>query len=168
MSGLREKRWFRWATEALIVLVVVVGVHFYTTRGAVRGVAPAIQGVTLDGRPVALSQWRGRPVLVHFWATWCPVCKLEQGSIANLARSHAVITVATQSGDAAKVRAWLRAEGLQMPVLLDADGTMAAAWGARGVPASFIIDGGGRIRFVEFGYTTEWGLRLRLWLAKWS
>lgn len=165
---MRDKRWFRWAIEAVVVVVIMTGVHFYTTRGAVRGMAPAVAGVTLDGRPVSLAQWRGRPVLVHFWATWCPVCRLEQGSIQDIARGHAIITVATQSGDAAKVRAWLRDQGLRMPVLLDEDGSMATAWGARGVPASFIVDGRGRIRFVEFGYTTEWGLRLRLWLAGWT
>ncbi len=59
-----------------------------------------------------------------------------------------------------------RAESVSFPVLNDPDGAIAAHWGVRGVPASFIVDGAGQIRFVEVGYTTEIGLRLRLWLAR--
>jgi len=50
-------------------------------------------------------------------------------------------------------------------VLNDPDGVIATRWGVRAVPASFIVDGAGQIRFVEIGYTTGIGLRLRLWLA---
>ncbi len=167
MGRLKSKRWLRWTVEALVLVAVFAAVHVYTTRTAVRGMAPEIRGQLLDGGDFDLSQWRGRPVLVHFWATWCPICRMEQGSIEDLARDHAVITVATQSGTSFEVRDWLRSKGVRMPVLVDVDGSIAAAYGARGVPATFILDAAGHIRFVEFGYTTKWGLLLRLWLARW-
>jgi thiol-disulfide isomerase/thioredoxin len=124
-----------------------------------------LAGVQLDGKPVALDAFAGRPVLVHFWATWCPICRAEQGSIDALARDTPVITVAMQSGDRDAVVQHLRNETLSFPVLNDPDGVIAAQWGVRAVPASFIVDGAGRIRYVEVGYTTGIGLRLRLWLA---
>ena len=104
-------------------------------------------------------------MLVHFWATWCPICRAEQGSIDALARDTPVITVAMQSGDRNAVVQHLRKEELNFPVLNDPDGVIAAQWGVRAVPASFIVDGAGQIRYVEVGYTTGIGLRLRLWLA---
>ena len=54
---------------------------------------------------------------------------------------------------------------LIFPVLLDTSGELATSFGVKGVPASFILDPNGEITFVESGYTTELGLRVRLWLS---
>jgi peroxiredoxin len=129
------------------------------------GQAPPLQGRGLDGAEIALVAQRGRPVLVHFWASWCPVCRLEQGSINRIARDHAVITVAMQSGSRDEVAAYMTAHGLRFPVVVDPSGDLAARYGVRGVPSSFIVDASGRVRAVETGYTTLLGLSLRLWLA---
>jgi thiol-disulfide isomerase/thioredoxin len=155
----------RRAAEALVVLLLILGIRAWQQSGIASGPAPALAGVLLDGKPVALAAFAGRPVLVHFWATWCPICSAEQGSIDALARDTPVITVAMQSGEHDAVVQHMRKETLSFPVLNDPDGVIAAQWGVRAVPASFIVDGAGQIRFVEVGYTTGIGLRLRLWLA---
>ena len=59
----------------------------------------------------------------------------------------------------------MREQGIALPVLNDSDGSISKAWGVHAVPASFIIAPDGRISFVEVGYTTSIGLRLRLWWA---
>jgi peroxiredoxin len=56
-------------------------------------------------------------------------------------------------------------QGLDFPVVLDEQGALAARFGVRGVPASFVLGSGGEIKFKEIGYTTELGLRARMWLA---
>ena len=160
-----KRRWLRRAVEVVVVLALILGARAWQQSGIASGPAPALTGVLLDGKPVTLAAFSGRPVLVHFWATWCPICRLEQDSIDALARDAAVITVAMQSGDRAAVVQHLRNETLSFPVLNDPDGVIAAQWGVRAVPASFIVDGAGQIRYVEVGYTTGIGLRLRLWLA---
>ncbi len=160
------RRWPRWAGEIVLVLALIVGVRAWQQSGTARGPAPALAGVLLDGRSYALAPAAGQPVLVHFWATWCPICRAEQGSIEALARDYPTVTVAMQSGGDAEVVRYLRSESLSFPVLNDPDGVLAAHWGVRGVPASFIVDGAGQIRFVEVGYTTGVGLRLRLWWAR--
>jgi len=148
-----------------VLLVLIFGIRAWQQSGTASGPAPALAGVQLDGQPVALAAFAGQPVLVHFWATWCPICRAEQGSIDALARDVPVITVAMQSGDRDAVVQHLRKEELSFPVLNDPAGEIAAQWGVRAVPASFIVDGAGQIRFLEIGYTTGVGLRLRLWLA---
>jgi len=148
-----------------VLLVLIVGIRAWQQSGTASGPAPALAGELLDGKPVSLAAFAGRPVLVHFWATWCPICRAEQGSIDALARDVPVITVAMQSGDRDAVVQHLRKEELSFPVLNDPAGEIAAQWGVRAVPASFIVDGAGQIRFLEIGYTTGVGLRLRLWLA---
>lgn len=130
------------------------------------GSAPALQGFTLAGQPYVLPAHPGKPLLVHFWGTWCAVCRSEQETIAALAHDNPeFVTVALQSGSPEAVMRYMREQGIAFPVVNDADGAISGAWGVHAVPASFIVDSGGKIRFVEVGYTTGTGLRLRLWLA---
>ena len=161
-------RRYRWLLDISLVLVAVLFLHWLQTRSLPRGDAPALAGrLATNGEQLDLGQMRGRPVLVHFWSTWCPVCGLEEGSIASIARDHPVVGIAWRSGDSAAVRGYLARENLQLPTLVDPDGRLSSPWNIRGVPSSFVIDGDGKIRFVEVGYTTELGLRARLWLAEW-
>ncbi len=165
-SWLLSSKWGRRLLELLVFLVLFLAVRAYLLRGTVAGPAPAIEAVQLDGRPVSLQSLHGKPVLLHFWATWCPICNLELGSIEALSHDYTVVTVAMQSGDADKVRAFMKEKGVDFPVIVDADGYLARRYGVRGVPASFFIDRSGQIRTAEIGYTSEWGMRLRLWLLR--
>ena len=93
-------------------------------------------------------------------ATWCPVCKAEDGNIQSIATDHAVLSVAMQSEDLAT---HMRERGLNFATIDDPDGALATAWKVRGVPSHFIVDGAGNVRFRVVGYATTWGLRARLW-----
>ena len=162
----RTSKWRVYAVNALILVVALVGVRTWQQRGIVSGEAPALQGMTLAGKIYKLPAKPEQPVLVHFWATWCPVCRLEQGSITALARDNPnVITVAMQSGKPEEVAAYMKEQGIAFPVVNDPRNRIAHVWGVKAVPASFIIGRDGQIRFIEVGYTTGIGLRLRLWLA---
>ena len=158
-------RWKRRLLELALLAGVILGLHAYQTRGLVSGSAPVFSGGLLDGEAVSLSDYYGRPVLLHFWATWCPVCRLEQGSIDRIAREHPVLTVALDELSENDMRDWMTAQGVSYPVVLDPSGVIAAQFGVSGVPTSMVLDAEGRIRFVAVGYTTEAGLRLRLWWA---
>jgi thiol-disulfide isomerase/thioredoxin len=162
----RAKKWRGYAINVLVIMTLIVGIRAWQQRDMISGAAPVLHGETLAGLPYILPAHPGKPVLVHFWATWCPICRAEQDSIAAIARDHAdVITVAMQSGGTEEVSLHMREQGLDFPVVNDPDGRLSSAWGVHAVPASFIISPDGRISFVEVGYTTGIGLRLRLWLA---
>jgi thiol-disulfide isomerase/thioredoxin len=162
----RRKIWRKRALEVLLFVVLVAGIRAWQQRDMPSGAAPPLAGTKLDGSAYILPARPGQPVLVQFWATWCSICRMEQGGIEAISRDHRnTITVAMQSGSAAEVRKHLVKEGLDFPVVNDPDGSLSAAWGVHAVPASFVIGPDGRIRFVEVGYTTGLGLRLRLWLA---
>ena len=162
----RSKVWLRRIFEVLLVVALIAGIRTWQQRDIASGAAPELQGELIDGKPFTLTAKPAHPVLVYFWATWCPVCRAEQSSIEAIAHDNPnVITVAMQSGGRDEVVKHLREQGLSFPVVNDPDGRVSAAWGVHAVPASFIVDTSGRIRFVEIGYTTGVGLRLRLWLA---
>ena len=129
--------------------------------------APSFEGKLLGGQSFNIQPYQGKPVLLHFWATWCSICKMEQNSIASISEDHEVITVAMNSGTDMEVVAYLKQQGLSVPVVNDENGAIAQRFGVRGVPTSFIIDSNANIRFTEVGFTTELGLRLRLWLTGW-
>ena len=161
----RKRRWTRWLLEIGIFLAIFLLIQAWMTRDAPRGPAPDITGNLLDGTPVTLSAMRGEPVLVHFWATWCPICGMEQGSIDAIADDHRVLTIAMDDASNAAITGYLEEKGVDYPVIHDPDYRISREYAIRGVPTSFIVDANGNIRFVETGYTTGAGLRLRLWWA---
>lgn len=156
----------RAAWQAGLVVLVLGAVHLLQTRDTVSGQAPAFQARDLQGRPLALADFAGEPVLVHFWATWCPVCRFEEGSVDALAVDRPVVTVAVSSGSDEELMQYLEERQLDFPVINDPGGALAARYGVQGVPASFVIGPEGEIRFTSVGYTTGIGLRLRMWLAE--
>ena len=160
-----NKKYYRWGRELTLILIVVFSIRFWIQGDIVSGVAPNIRGVTLKGTSFDLYKNKSRPMLVHFWATWCPVCKLEQSNIDNIAKSHAVITIAMQSGDDNELTAFMGEEKLSFNVINDQSSIISRSYNIKGVPVSFIINKENKIEFVEVGYTTELGLRMRLWWA---
>jgi len=151
--------------EILVILLIVASLRVYQTRNIVAGPAPVFDAVLLDGTPVSLAQLRGRPLLLHFWASWCPVCRVEQDTIQSISRDYPVLTVSIDDMPAAKLVEWMGEQGVSYPVIADPSRALSGRYGVNGVPTSIIIDAGGQIRFTEVGYTTEAGLRLRLWWA---
>ncbi|MCK5917289.1 MAG: protein disulfide oxidoreductase [Cocleimonas sp.] len=162
----KKAKWFRYLIDFLIIVMLIIAFRSWQQRSMVSGVAPEIQGVLMDGTITELKKYRGKPVLLHFWATWCPFCKLEEGSITGIAKDWPVLTIAYQSGDKANIEKYLKKQGLESwSVISDPESRLAKLYGVTGVPTSFILDANGNIRFREVGMTSAWGLRARLWYA---
>ncbi len=151
--------------EALLFLLIYLGVRTWVQRDLVEGPAPLIQATDVAGQVVDLADFRGQPLLLHFWASWCRICRFEQGAVNAIADDWPVLTVAMQSGNAGQIQAFMDKHGLDWRTVVDESGAIAKRYGVSGVPTSFVLDGNGVIRFRESGYTTSAGLRLRLWLA---
>ena len=119
------------------------------------GPAPALRLLDLDGKEHALEAYRGKVVLINFWATWCEPCKDEMPSIERLRRSlegrpFAVLAVNLAEPDS-RVQRFLREVPLGFPVLMDRDTAAAKAWKARVLPATYIVGPDGRIRYSYLG-----------------
>lgn len=160
-----NNKYYRWLIELTLMLIVLSAIRFWMQRDVVSGTAPNINNVMLNGQHFDLYQNSKRPILIHFWATWCPVCKLEQSNIENISKDHPVMTIAMQSGDNEELSQFMRQEKLSFKVINDEKGVLSQSYNIRGVPVSFIVNKENQIKFVEVGYTTELGLRLRLWWA---
>lgn len=122
-------------------------------------VTPTLQLPDLDGRPWQLAQQRGRVVALNFWASWCQPCREEMPSLELMAQRHEadrvdVIAVNFKEGGGT-IRRFLETTPLGLPVLRDADGLVARAFGVRIFPSTVFIRRDGRAAFTVVG-ATDW------------
>ena len=160
-----KKRWVIWTLEILFFVILYLALRGYMQRDMISGKAPDIQATTIDQQDFSLYSAHPKPVLIHFWATWCGICKLEQDSIEALSKDYYVMTIAMQSGSNDEIKAYLQENQLSFKVINDSEGTFVDRYGITGVPVSFVVNRNNDIVASEVGYTTPWGLRLRLWMA---
>lgn len=155
--------------EGLILLALFVAFQLWQARDTPRGAAPHFAGQRLDGSHFDLTAWRAehpdQAVLLYFWAEWCPVCKTTAGNVTAIAEDWPVTSISIQSGGAEQVAKNMAEQGYLWPTLPDPKAKILRQYGLPGVPAFIIINPAGAVRFVSIGYTSEIGLRLRLWQA---
>jgi thiol-disulfide isomerase/thioredoxin len=121
---------------------------------------PSLALVDLHGRIHRLGDYRGRVVLVNFWASWCPPCVHEMPSMQRLADalSHEPFTIlaVNMAETPAAVKAFVTyTVQVRFPILLDRDGAALQRWQVFAFPTSFVIGPHGRIRYALFG-ATQW------------
>jgi peroxiredoxin len=145
---------------------------FYALGTAVEGVgigdsAPDFVGadsdqkqllVDLDGNPIRLDDFAGRPLWIFFWATWCIPCQQEAPNILAAYHAHrgddlAVLAIDVQE-PAAAVREYALSHDLDYAIALDPTAAVKDLYGAWGLPSHFFVDGNGVIRDRYFGQLT--------------
>ncbi len=179
--------WRGPAGTVLLVVAVFVAVNAWQTRHVNADSLPLDTAVTLlgpDGREFqttlgqavaamrtlhaasATSTSSNTPVALYFWAEWCSICKLQESSIEALQQDWPVLTIAMQSGPSHQVARTQQQRALPWTTLVDTTGSLTAAVGFHAVPAFAVVTGSGQLRTPTAGYTTGWGMRLRLWWAR--
>jgi len=93
---------------------------------------PQLKAELLDGRSYSLKE--GKPLVLHFWATWCPTCKLEASNIETISKEYEVLTIAVNSGDNAKIKAYMTQRDLSFRVVNDSDGKWAKRFKVEAYP----------------------------------
>ena len=116
--------------------------------------------VDLDGKDQSLGQYRGKVVLVNFWATWCKPCTTEmpamQASYDKLRDKGFVVLAINELEDDAQVREHIKQYGHTFPVLMDRDNRVANQFGVFGLPVSVFIDEKGVVQeYIKGGLLTE-------------
>ncbi len=113
---------------------------------------------TLSGDVFVLSKLRGKPVVLNFWATWCPPCRAELPELAAASSRLAdevMIVGVNQAEERADVQAFAAGLSLPFPVLLDEYVAVSRVYRVRSLPTTFFIDRQGIIRQVQVGPVTE-------------
>lgn len=163
--------WIRrnWTAFSIIVLVVGLGWMVFTpplpgttTGGQIPApgegfLAPDFALQDSQGQTVRLSDLRGQPVMVNFWASWCAPCKAEMPAMQEVYDAYAdqgftILAVNTTfQDDRANADAFAAERGLTFPLLYDLDGAVSSQYQVRSMPSTFFVGADGTIRKVVYG-----------------
>jgi len=129
--------------------------------------APDLVGSALDGSPFDLAEYRGSIVVINVWASWCAPCRTELPLLAEAARawsSAGVVVVGVNVRDTPEAARELlaQAQATDLITVTDPTGEVAVSWGVRGVPETFVVDRGGRLRLWAQGVIDAMWLRDRI------
>ncbi|MFO7603933.1 MAG: TlpA disulfide reductase family protein [Gammaproteobacteria bacterium] len=147
---------------SIVILYVLVALSPLAALELPRGIietprvqAPAVRLEDMDGRVQALQEYRGQWVFVHFWASWCGPCRKEMPHIQRLIQimedqglAFMIINTA-ESEDT--VFTFLGGVAPELHSLLDRDGLVTEAWQPRGLPATYLVDPAGQVRYQALG-----------------
>lgn len=131
------------------------GLDVSPVKGAI---APDFELETIDGETLKLSDFRGKAVLINFWATWCGPCRVEMPAMQSRFETHSpdfVILAVDNDEPQEIVSAFVDELGLTFNVLLDPGATIQELYQIRGYPSSIFVDADGIIRVVHIGIMTE-------------
>lgn len=171
-SGPRPRRRRRWAALVAVValtagMAVVLSTGFGRDPAVVRSAligqpAPPLAGQTLDGGRLDLRDYRGKVVLVNFWASWCEACKEEHPVLVAAQRrlndlGLQVIGVDMNDTRTDAKRFLKQMGGANYPSVFDPQAKIAAAWGVFGIPETYVVDRDGTIVAKKVGVITpQW------------
>lgn len=117
--------------------------------------APDFELETLTGETVRLSDYRGKPIIVNFWATWCPPCRAEIPDFQKLYNNHDVVILAvnlTQSEKSEdRVREFVNDFEMTFPILMDEQADVSTVYQVQAYPTSYMIDSNGHIQYFAMG-----------------
>jgi peroxiredoxin len=121
--------------------------------------APEFKLETMDGDTVHLSDFKGEPVIVNFWATWCPPCRAEIPDLQNIHDAEEAVVLAVNMTESEQNEETVAefADELQMtfPILMDRKSDVMDTYQVQAYPTSYVIDNEGRIAFVGIGAMNE-------------
>ena len=149
------------------LLMLVTGCHCATEKPGttesvstgggieVNGLAPDFTLINLEGETITLSQFKGYPVMLNFWATWCGPCRNEMPYIQEVYKkwqdnSLMILTINNKEGSST-VHQFMQENDLSFPVLLDSDGNVFSKYEIRYIPTTFFIDKDGIIKDKRIG-----------------
>ncbi|MDL2298817.1 TlpA family protein disulfide reductase [Synergistaceae bacterium OttesenSCG-928-D05] len=148
-------------------VLIIALVLFTATAATALEIGAQVPNFTLsdmDGKKVSLEDFRGKPVLLNFWASWCPPCRAEMPDFnelnAELEKSKEAVLLAINLTDGRretknKAEKYLASNNLKLNVLLDEKGTAAEIFDIRGIPTTIVIDAKGVMRGQIVGATDK-------------
>lgn len=164
-------RWRRVLFEAALLGGVFLAASAWQTRQLVSSglPAPAFDLPALDGSRTSLASLRGKRVLLHFWATWCGVCRQELSALNavqdGLGAEEELVTIVADTDDRSALERFVREHGLRYPVLLGTPEVLRA-FRIGAFPTNYYLSPDGIIRGQTVGMSTRLSFRARLALAR--
>lgn len=159
--GWRDCRWRVWVLAVLLVVAAsaMAQDQQHLTSVAGKPTAPDFNLLDINGERHRLSDYKGKIVIVNFWATWCPPCREEMPSMQRawqpLKQRNVVMLAINVGEDEDTIFKFTADYPADYPLLMDRDSSVIQRWPVRGLPTTFIVDTAGRLVFQAIG-TRDW------------
>ena len=165
MTRMKKNLWTAFFTAGLMI----AGLAFSSCKRAesaggasafkaveAKPVAPSWQLTDLNGKPVSSADFKGKVVVVDFWATWCPPCIAEIPGYIELQKKlepqgFTLVGLSLDEIEPAEVKKFVEAKGINYPVAIADQELLASFASVEGIPATFVLDREGKIRFQKVG-----------------
>jgi peroxiredoxin len=167
----RRPLWLRWLMEGVLLAGAFFVIGAFQERHLVdKGtMAPGFDLPSMDGGRVTLANLRGRRVLLHFWAPWCNVCRLEFATLSkmhhHLGNDEALVSIVADAPDLPALRHFAAEHGIDYPVLIGTE-DVVRAFHVNAFPTNYYLDSDGRVRDHTVGMTTRYAAQARLGCTK--
>jgi thiol-disulfide isomerase/thioredoxin len=146
----------------VLFVVAVIAVSLATSGGTTKNYPPAaafsLTALGQPGQQVSLSQYAGKPVIVNFWASWCPPCQQETPLLASWYKQqhgHVVLLGLDENDNATSALEFAHAKGVSYPIGFDPNVIVASAYGVDGLPQTFFLNAQHRIVDHVLGAVTK-------------
>ena len=126
--------------------------------------APSFKLPDLEAREIALENFKGKIVLLDFWATWCSPCRMTMPVVEKLSREYpddVVVLAVNLRESKGVIEKYVFEQAIKSRVLLDERGDVSGDYGAYAIPMQFLIDRNGIVRHIQTGYTTNMAAHMR-------
>ena len=131
--------------------------------------APNFKLPALGGGEVSLDQYRGKIVMLDFWATWCGPCQMTMPLLEKLQREYPndlVLLAVNLQESKSTVRDYVRRQDINTRVLLDEEGSVGETYGTESIPMQVLIDKSGIVRHIQIGFSPRMSSELRAEIEK--
>ncbi len=158
---MKLKKYLKEIITFIITITILANIISYYKSTSLNKDKLEFQNITLLDRKT-YNIPANKPILIHFWATWCPICKIEASNIETLSKKFEVITIAVDSGTQDEIQSYLQEHNLSFKVIDDFGKHYASKYNISAYPTTFIYDKNRNLLFSEVGYTSTIGLYLRM------
>jgi peroxiredoxin len=164
---MKKKRWnLKYILKEIVVtlllfFVLSIGLN-YIRKPEINENIYSYSLKDIQNRTIDFQKYRGKVLLVHFWGTWCPVCKLEIQNIEELSKEYNIVTIAVNSASSEQLNTFINKHHLTYSVIDDKEGSLAKKFNINIYPTTLVYNKKGELKFTEVGYSTTLGLKARL------
>lgn len=160
-----KNKYIKYLLELFFLLFVAViianGISIYRSVDLNKNQLQTTSFMLNDGSKYKTEE--KKPLIIHFWATWCPICKAEISNIEFISKHYQVLTVVVKSGNDYEIKKYMDEHKLNFRVINDNDGSMARKFNISMFPTTIIYDKNKNTAFTDVGYTSAIGMLLKVW-----
>ncbi len=165
---IQKHKWAAVLFEASIIILVLLLFSWFQNRGTIAAqhkMAPDFILQSIDGKQYQLSQFKGKKVLIYFFAPWCSICHMSGDNLNALRKARSedeleILVVGLSWDSIDEIKQFAADLALTMPVLIGSEKQLSD-YKIKGFPTYFVIDEEGKVDSASVGYSTELGMRLR-------